>query len=167
MAAVSAASASGSPCTSASSAASRKTKADSAKFWALYDAYENSRKEIGKKRIANIEEYSKNYDKLTNENTGALLNKSFEVYNDFGKLWQNTYKKMAKEISPLTAGKFIQVEMYLENLVRNELSAEIPLLEQLTSVVPVARLRYRRVLGELRAVAEALVADAARSCALP
>lgn len=104
------------------------SKSDSAKFWALYDAYENSRKEIGKKRIANIEEYSKNYDKLTNENTGALLNKSFEVYNDFGKLWQNTYKKMAKEISPLTAGKFIQVEMYLENLIRNELSAEIPLI---------------------------------------
>lgn len=104
------------------------SKVDSAKFWALYDAYENSRKEIGKKRIANIEEYSKNYDKLTNENTGALLNKSFEVYNDFGKLWQNTYKKMAKEISPLTAGKFIQVEMYLENLIRNELSAEIPLI---------------------------------------
>jgi hypothetical protein len=35
---------------------------------------------------------------------------------------------MAKEISPLTAGKFIQVEMYLESLVRNELSAEIPLV---------------------------------------
>ena len=104
------------------------SKADSAKFWSLYDAYEVTRKDIGKKRIANIEEYSKNYDKLTNEKTDALINTSLEVYNDFGKLWKNTYKKMAKEISPLTAGKFIQVEMYLESLVRNELSAEIPLI---------------------------------------
>jgi hypothetical protein len=104
------------------------SKADSAKFWTLYDAYEVTRKEIGKKRIANIEAYSKNYDKLTNEKAGELLNASFQVYDEFGKLWQNTYKKMAKEISPLTAGKFIQVEMYLENLVRNELAAEIPLI---------------------------------------
>jgi hypothetical protein len=104
------------------------SKADSAKFWALYDAYEVTRKDIGKKRIANIEEYSKNYDKLTNEKTDALINTTLEVYNDFGKLWKDTYKKMAKEISPLTAGKFIQVEMYLESLVRNELSAEIPLI---------------------------------------
>ena len=106
------------------------SKADSAKFWSLYDAYEVTRKDIGKKRIANIEEYSKNYDKLTNEKTDALINTTLEVYNDFGKLWKNTYKKMAKEISPLTAGKFIQVEMYLESLVRNELSAEIPLIEE-------------------------------------
>jgi len=104
------------------------SKADSAKFWSLYDAYEVTRKDIGKKRIANIEEYSKNYDKLTNEKTDALINTTLEVYNDFGKLWKDTYKKMAKEISPLTAGKFIQVEMYLESLVRNELSAEIPLI---------------------------------------
>jgi hypothetical protein len=104
------------------------TKADSAKFWSIYDSYENSRKTIGKKRIDNIEDYAKNYDKLTNEKSSVLINNSFQVYNEFGKLWQNTYKKMAKEISPLTAAKFIQVEMYLENLVRNSLADEIPLV---------------------------------------
>jgi hypothetical protein len=104
------------------------SKADSAKFWSMYDVYETSRKAIGKKRVANIEEYAKSYDKLTNEKAGALMNTSFGVYNDFGKLWKDTYTKMAKSISPLTAGKFIQVEMYLENLVRNELAGEIPLI---------------------------------------
>jgi hypothetical protein len=104
------------------------SKADSAKFWSMYDVYETSRKAIGKKRATNIEEYAKSYDNLTNEKAGALMNASFGVYNDFGKLWKDTYTKMAKGISPLTAGKFIQVEMYLENLVRNELAGEIPLV---------------------------------------
>jgi hypothetical protein len=104
------------------------SKADSAKFWSMYDVYETSRKAIGKKRVANIEEYAKSYDKLTNEKAGTLMTASFGVYSDFGKLWKDTYTKMAKSISPLTAGKFIQVEMYLENLVRNELANEIPLI---------------------------------------
>jgi len=104
------------------------SKADSAKFWSMYDVYETSRKAIGKKRAANIEAYAKSYDNLTNEKAGTLINTSFAVYNDFGKLWKDTYTKMAKAISPVTAGKFIQVEMYLENLVRNELADEIPLI---------------------------------------
>jgi hypothetical protein len=104
------------------------SKADSAKFWSMYDVYETSRKAIGLKRVANINEYAKSYDNLTNEKAGTLMTASFGVYNDFGKLWKDTYNKMAKSISPLTAGKFIQVEMYLENLVRNELANEIPLI---------------------------------------
>jgi len=104
------------------------SKADSAKFWSIYDNYENSRKAIGKKRVANIEQYAKNYDKMTNETAGKLMTASFGVYNEFGALWKKTYDKLAKDTSPLLAGKFIQVEMYLENLVRNEMADQIPLI---------------------------------------
>jgi hypothetical protein len=99
-----------------------------AAFWKLYDEYEVSRKAIGMKRANNIEEYAKKYDGLTNENAEALLKASFGVQKDFVKLWEKTYKKMAKETSPLTAVQFIQVEMYLENLVRQSLTDEIPLI---------------------------------------
>ena len=104
------------------------SKADSARFWSDYEVYETARKAIGRKRAANIQDYAKNYDALTNEKADALITTSFGVYNEFGKLWQKTYAQMAKDLSPLTAGKFIQVEMYLENLVRNELAASIPLV---------------------------------------
>ena len=36
-------------------------------FWALYDEYETKRKELGKNRVALLEDYANNYDKLTNE----------------------------------------------------------------------------------------------------
>jgi hypothetical protein len=103
-------------------------EAQKATFWKLYDEYEVSRKAIGMKRAKNIEAYAENYDKLTPEKSTELINASLGVYNEFGKLWASTYKKMSKELSPLTAGKFIQVEMYLENLIRNELANEIPLV---------------------------------------
>jgi len=104
------------------------SEAQKAAFWKLYDEYEVSRKAIGMKRANNIEEYAKKYDVLTNENAEALVKASFGVQKDFVKLWEKTYKKMAKETSPLTATQFIQVEMYLENLVRQSLTDQIPLI---------------------------------------
>jgi hypothetical protein len=100
-------------------------------FWKLYDEYEVSRKEIGMKRAKNIEEYAKKYDGLTNENSDAILKASFGIQKDLIKLWESTYKKMAKETSPTTAAQFIQVEMYLENLVRQELLDAIPLIGEI------------------------------------
>jgi len=97
-------------------------------FWKLYDEYEVSRKAIGMKRANNIQEYAKKYGEMTDDHASALLKASFGVQKDFIKLWESTYKKMAKETSPMTAAKFIQVEMYLENLVRQELLDEIPLI---------------------------------------
>jgi len=84
----------------------------SATFWAMYDEYEAARKEIGMKRANNI----------------IVMKVSFEVNSEFVKLWEKTYKKMAKSISPVTAAQFIQAEMFLENMVRQELSMDIPLI---------------------------------------
>ena len=49
------------------------TEAESASFWTIYDEYEATRKEIGKKRIANIEVYAKNYAKLSDANADAVI----------------------------------------------------------------------------------------------
>lgn len=97
-------------------------------FWQLYDEYEIARKEIGMKRAKNIEEYAKKYENLTNEDADALVKASMEVQKGFISLWDKTYKNMAKSISPVTAAQFIQAEMFLENMVRQELAMEIPMI---------------------------------------
>jgi hypothetical protein len=97
-------------------------------FWQLYDEYEVSRKDIGLKRLKNIEHYAEKYDNLTNIDADALMKASFEVNMEFVKLWEKTYKKMAKSISSVTAAQFIQAEMFFENMVRQELSMDIPLI---------------------------------------
>jgi hypothetical protein len=97
-------------------------------FWQLYDEYEVSRKDIGAKRVKNIEHYAEKYDNLTNVDADALMKASFEVNMEFVKLWEKTYKKMAKSISSVTAAQFIQAEMFFENMVRQELSMDIPLI---------------------------------------
>jgi Spy/CpxP family protein refolding chaperone len=104
------------------------TEAESASFWTIYDEYEAARKEIGKKRIANIEEYANNYAKLTDANADVVINKSLGIQGEFAKLQKKTYKKLSKAISPLRAAQFTMFEMYIENAIRMEILDAVPLI---------------------------------------
>jgi uroporphyrinogen-III synthase len=97
-------------------------------FWQMYDEYEIARKEIGLKRVKNIELYAEKYENLTGADADAIIKASMEVQKSFVSLWEKTYKKMAKSVSPVTAAQFIQAEMFFENMVRQELSMNIPLI---------------------------------------
>ncbi len=97
-------------------------------FWQMYDEYEIARKEIGLQRVNNIELYAEKYEKLTGPDADAIIRASMDVQKSFISLWEKTYKKMAKSISPVTAAQFIQAEMFFENMVRQELSLNIPLI---------------------------------------
>lgn len=105
----------------------------STKFWAIYDEYEASRKEMGQKRIANISAYADNYDNLTSEKATELINNSFAVQTDFTKLQKKTFKKISKEISPMVAAQFTMLEMYIENAIRAEILDAIPLIGEFNS----------------------------------
>jgi hypothetical protein len=104
------------------------SEADAVKFWTMYDEYELFRSEIGEKRVENINEYAKNYGSLTNEKADELMKKSFVISNDLDKLLQKTYTKMAKELSPVIAVQFIEIELYVEALVRKAVTEQIPAL---------------------------------------
>lgn len=97
-------------------------------FWQLYDEYEIDRKEIGMIRTSNIMAYANKYDKLSASESESLVKASVEVQLEFIRLWEKTYTKMAKSISPVTIAQFIQAEMYIENIIRQELALEIPMI---------------------------------------
>jgi hypothetical protein len=102
------------------------SKADSAKFWTLYDEYELFRSEIGEKRANNVEQYVDNYAKITDKLSDEIVKTSFEINAEFSKLLQKTYTTMSKELSATKAGQFLYLEMYFEALGRVKLSEIIP-----------------------------------------
>jgi Spy/CpxP family protein refolding chaperone len=104
------------------------TKAESAAFWKVYDKYEAARQKIGKKRINNINEYAKNYSSLSDAKATELVNKSLEINAAFTNLQKSTFKEMAKAVSPVRAAQFIQIELFIENILRTEIADEIPLI---------------------------------------
>jgi hypothetical protein len=97
-------------------------------FWQMYDEYEIARKELSDRRINNIVAYANKYENLRNSDADLLLKESMEIQINFIKLWDLTYRKMAKLLSPVAAAQFIQAEMFFENMVRQELALEIPMI---------------------------------------
>jgi len=104
--------------------------AESKAFWPIYDKYEAERRAIGRARVDNIMEYSKNYGTLTNEKATELITNALNIHKDFTKLQEKTFKEMSNAITPLRAAQFIQLEVYLETVVRKEIATAIPLVEQ-------------------------------------
>jgi uncharacterized protein YdcH (DUF465 family) len=102
------------------------SQADSEKFWKLYEEYELFRSEISDKRAENIQQYVKNYTNITEAKADELLKNTFEINDEIAKLWQKTYKTMAKELSAKIAGQFIYLEMYFEAIGRQKLAESIP-----------------------------------------
>jgi len=105
-------------------------KADSEKFWSLYEDYELYRSEISDKRANNVQQYVDNYKNITNAKADEILKNTFEINNEQAKLWQKTYNTMSKALSPVIAGQFIYLEMYIEALGRERLSEIIPHIGQ-------------------------------------
>jgi len=107
------------------------TEAEAPAFWKVYDEYEVSRKEYGKKRVDNIVDYANNYDKMTDAKATELIKAALNNQASFTKLLQSTYSKMSKATTPTRAAQFLQLEYYLENVIRLGISDGIPMIGEL------------------------------------
>jgi hypothetical protein len=103
------------------------TKADA--FWKLYDEYEVSRKELGKKRIDLLEQYVNNYKSMAPETADKWMNEVMKQNQATDKLVTTYYNKIKKATDPVTALKFWHVENYILTSIRQAILSEIPFVE--------------------------------------
>jgi hypothetical protein len=100
-------------------------------FWKIYDEYETKRKEFGKKRIALLERYANEYDKLDDATTSKLVKDitSLAVQND--KLISTYYAKLEKAVGSKPAAQFFQLESYFLSAIRVAIFESIPFIGEL------------------------------------
>jgi hypothetical protein len=99
-------------------------------FWKLYDEYETSRKELGKKRIELFDQYIANYSKLTNEFADSWTKKVLSLGKETDDLLINYYGKVKKATNPVVALQFYQVEAYILLRIRTSIMEGIPFPEK-------------------------------------
>lgn len=100
-------------------------------FWSVYDSYAMGRKKLGQERINIIQDYATAYDNINDEQAKDLTNRSFKNNIATEKLQLKYYKKMCKVVSPVEATKFMQLEKYLETLVKSEMKETIPFIGEM------------------------------------
>ena len=104
-------------------------KADA--FWKLYGEYEMSRKELGKERIALLTKYADNYSVMEASELKSLMMESMSLSEKNEKLIKSFYKRIEKQVDPITAAQFYQVESYLLSEIRAEIFGNIPMVEKI------------------------------------
>lgn len=96
-------------------------------FWPIYREYLTKLAVIGDKRIANIKDFAEHYENMTGEKASEITKKWFGNQKDRLSLLEKTAKKVAKEIDPITAARFLQIENALNMIIDLQLADELPL----------------------------------------
>jgi len=99
-------------------------------FWKLYDEYETQRKELGKQRIALLEQYANQYKTLTSEQADTWTKKVMELQKKTDGLIATYYTKVKGISDGLVATQFYQIENYILTGIRAQVFDAIPFVEK-------------------------------------
>lgn len=103
----------------------------SAAFTKVYDNYETERKALGQTKFQLINDYAANYATLTDAKADELAKGTLKNHLAYEKLYAKTYNQTKKAIGAINAAKFIQLEVYLQTIIRAEILESIPFIGEL------------------------------------
>ncbi len=99
-------------------------------FWAIYDEYETTRKELGKQRLELMNSYVTNYEKMDDAKYDELIKAMISLRKSNDKLVDQYYSKVKKTSGSKVAAQFFQIEAYFSNAIRNSIMEQIPYIGQ-------------------------------------
>jgi Spy/CpxP family protein refolding chaperone len=105
------------------------TDAQAEIFWPIYDEYSSEMRQVWDGRIANIKDYAENFERMTNDKAKQIADRAFKLDDQRGKVMKKYYNRYAKALDPMTAGRFVQIESALYDLISLQLAAELPLMK--------------------------------------
>lgn len=100
-------------------------------FWKSYDEYEKERKLLGQKKIQIVNDYGSNYSTLTDAKADELAKAAMKNNMDYEKLFMKYYEKNKKIIGALQSARWLQLEVYLQTIIRGEIQDAIPFIGQM------------------------------------
>jgi hypothetical protein len=105
------------------------TEAEDKIFWPIYRDYDVELSKISDERVAGIEEYARNYEKLSDDVADKLVAKVFELESQRTALKQKYYTRLKAALSPRTAARFLQVENQLLMIIDLQIAASLPIVK--------------------------------------
>jgi hypothetical protein len=104
-------------------------------FWLIYDDYEDERRRLGEERLLLTHDYMIAYPSLSDAKASEIATRCFKNDEALARLHKQYYKKIKKALSPLKAAQFVQVEGYLQNVVRIQIQSQLPFIGELVPTV--------------------------------
>jgi len=102
----------------------------SAKFWPIYNEYDAELTRLNNLRVANIQEYAKNYDQMTDAKADELIQKAMDYRKQRAELVAKYYGRVKAALGSIEAARFLQVEDQLLMLIDLQIASSLPIVAQ-------------------------------------
>jgi hypothetical protein len=102
----------------------------SAKFWPIYEEYDTELTKLNNLRLANMQDYVKNYDQMTDAKADELIQKAMDYRKQRMELVGKYYVRVKAALGSIEAARFLQVEDQLLMLIDLQIASSLPIVAQ-------------------------------------
>jgi hypothetical protein len=106
------------------------TDAEAAQFWPLYDRYQADVKAVNDRLVKVISDYTSQYSTMTDDKAQKLAEDYLAAEEDRAKVRRQYFPEFAKIVHGKKAARFYQIENKMDAVIRYDLAAYIPVVEQ-------------------------------------
>jgi hypothetical protein len=103
---------------------------EASRFWPLYDRYLQELQATGDRLARVIQEYTASFPDLSNETAMKLMDEYLAIEADRVKLRRAYLGEFAKGLPGRTVARLYQIENKLDAVIRYDLAASIPVVEE-------------------------------------
>jgi hypothetical protein len=99
---------------------------EAAKFWPIYRDYDAELSKLNDLRVANMEEYAKTYNQMTDAKADELIHNALDYQKQRGELLAKYYERVKQSMGATTAARFVQVEHQLLLIIDLQIASSLP-----------------------------------------
>jgi hypothetical protein len=110
------------------------TDEQGAKFWPIYDRYQKEMNALGDRLVGVIQDYSANFSDLSDDKAMKLVDDYLTIEADRVKVKRAYVGEFAKVLPGRTVARFFQIENKMDAVLRYDLAAAIPVVEEQKAV---------------------------------
>jgi len=101
-----------------------------AKFWPIYSEYDGELTKLNNLRVANIQEYARNYDHMTDAKADELIRTGLDYRKQRSELLAKYYGRVKASLGAIEAARFVQIEDQLLMIIDLQIASSLPIVEE-------------------------------------
>jgi hypothetical protein len=101
-----------------------------AKFWPIYSEYNAELTNLNNLRLANIDEYARTYDQMTDPKADELIQNAMNYRKQRSDLLAKYYDRVKASLGPIEAARFVQIEDQLLTIIDLQIASALPIAHQ-------------------------------------
>ncbi len=101
---------------------------EAAKFWPIYEEYDEELTTLNNLRSENIQDYARSYTKMTDEKADELIKRSLEYQQRRSELLGKYFERVKQSLGAITAARFLQIEHQLLLIIDLQIASSLPIV---------------------------------------